>query len=597
MKNTMKKIIGILVATVVFIVPAVSFAATLNNDTQDFVTLRVANYTLNPTCTSCWSGTATANEGDTVSFSIYYHNTGPDTATNVRVRLSPQSTSSGTTHTFSATVSADNAPAVSGTVVVTTTSSQAISFITNGVIWRPNQTVYGSTSLPNGQTGANLFDGVGINLGNIAAGWSTQGSVITRFQVSSTVIVSVPTVSTNSASSVSQNSATLNGYVTPNGASASAWFEYGTTQSFGSNTGSVNYGTGSTSFNNTLWNLSANTTYYYRAVANNSQGTSYGSTLSFTTSGTAYSLSGSAPTVSTLLPTELTGSTAKLNGLVFVADNQSSSAWFEWGTNSSLGNKTQTINVGDLPVVKHSDFLTGLTFGQTYYYRIVAENSYGKTYGAVNDFLSSESNYVVASPAINSVAVKPVTKTSVALRPTTMVVTKDSSAQLLVALSIEGGSEMIGVGEKRTYRVTWKNESNKSLNNVVLRVTFPISMNIDSSTKGSYSSADNAVVINSKELVSGENGDAFIFATASRGAKPGELLVVTANMVYTDVNGAQGDAIAYATHTVLATQNVLGASAFGAGEFVPTTLFEWMLLLILVLVLVLMGNHLYGRFS
>ena len=59
----------------------------------------------------------------------------------------------------------------------------------------------------------------------------------------------------------------------------------------------------------------------------------------------------------------------------------------------------------------------------------------------------------------------------------------------------------------------------------------------------------------------------------------------------------QGDAIAYVTHSVGETQNVLSANVFGAGEFIPTTLFEWILLLILILILVLLGNHLYGRFG
>ena len=141
-------IIGALFMSVLFVAPTVSFASTLNNDPQDFATLRVVNYTANSACVTCWGSTATANAGDIVSFSIYYHNTGVDTATNVRVRLSPQSTSLGTTHIFSATVSADNAPSVSGTVTVTTNGNQTISFLQNGVLWRPNQTVYGSSALP-----------------------------------------------------------------------------------------------------------------------------------------------------------------------------------------------------------------------------------------------------------------------------------------------------------------------------------------------------------------------------------------------------------------------------------------------------------------
>jgi hypothetical protein len=74
-------------------------------------------------------------------------------------------------------------------------------------------------------------------------------------------------------------------------------------------------------------------------------------------------------------------------------------------------------------------------------------------------------------------------------------------------------------------------------------------------------------------------------------------MVVTANMVYTSLSNVQGDVVAYVTHHVERTQTALGASVFGLGAFLPTTLFGWMILVILVLILVLLGNHVYGRFS
>lgn len=402
---------------------------------------------------------------------------------------------------------------------------------------------------------------------------------------------SQPYVNTNNATSIAQNSAVLNGYITANGINTSAWFEWGTSYSFGNSTQYNSYGTGSTSFNSALYNLNPNTTYYYRAVAQSAYGTIYGSTLSFTTSGQTYNYNyntytGSAPTATTLLATNLTGATAKLNGLVSTSESISSNAWYEWGTTSSLGNKTQSVNVGALSVVKHSDFISGLTNGQTYYYRLAAQNSYGTSYGAVNSFVSEVGTYVA-----------PVVSTPVVLKPTTTVVTRASGAASQVMLAIEGGAEMIGKGEKRTYRVTWKNQSGQTLKNVVLRVTFPKTMNVDSATKGAFSSADNSVVVDLKTLAPSENGDAFIFATTGRGIKSGEVLVVTANMVYTGTNGVQGDAVAYVMHRGEMAQSVLGANVLGSGAFVPATLFEWILLLILTLVLVLLGNHLYGRLS
>ena len=813
----MKKIIGGVLAVGALVLPSVSFAAAFNSDPQDFATLRVVNYTTSSTCATCWGSTATVNTGEVVSFAIYYHNVGPDVATNVRVRFTPQSTMLGTSHIFTATVTADNAPAVSGTVTVTTTASQTLSFLQNAVIWRPNQATAGSTALPGAQLSTDIFNGVGINLGSIAPGWTTQGSVVVRFQASSVggagATVLAPTVTTSNATAISQTTATLNGSVTPNGANTNAWFEWGTTPSYGSFTPSYSYGIAATNYSHGLVGLTPNTTYYFRAVAQNLQGTSYGAPMIFVTSGTgntgtalpvittqpatsiagdfailngyvdpvntndavrwfewgtnanpgsqnqtthynqgatagAFSASlsgltqnvtyyyravaqnsygivygsvysfttgvsntggntcgawgwggncganvvmvstrnadtsgdfailngyvdpvntndtvrwfewsgsqalgnstqmlsqgnvasnfsasltglvpnttyyyravarnsqgtvrgnilsfttggqvaasntvGSLPVSTTLLATELTGATGKLNGLVFTSANQPSNAWFEWGMNSSLGNKTQTVSVGALPSVRHSDVLTGLVQGQTYYYRIVAENPYGKVYGLINSFVSEGNSG--ATQTTNTT----VTTTPVYTNRSVSVVNRVVPASSAISLSIDGGAEVITGGEKRSYHVVWKNDSTQHLKNVILHVTFSQKMNFGSATMGEFSASSNAVVVEVKTLAPGETGGMFIVATADRSVKTGDLIVVTANMVYTNTDGTQSDALAYMTHRGETSSGVLGASIFGAGSFLPTTLFGWMILIILILILVLLGNHVYGRFS
>lgn len=395
-------------------------------------------------------------------------------------------------------------------------------------------------------------------------------------------------VSTNAATGVSQNGATLNGYMTSNGTNTSTWFEWGTSYSLGNSTSYTNNGTGSTSFTSPLYNLNSNTTYYYRAAAQSSYGTVYGNIVSFTTgwqSTYVPTVTGVAPTVSTLLATELTGTTALLNGLVFASNNQNSNAWYEWGMTTGLGSRTPSIAVGSLPTVKHSDYLTGLVSGQTYYYRIVAQNTYGTQYGTIYSFVSKPAT-VVVNPA-----------PTVVYKPVTTVVTQGGVTQSLVMLTIDGGSEMVVSGEKRTYHVKWKNISAQTLSNVVLRVTFPGAMNIDSATKGVYSSADNSVVLDLKTLAPSAEGETFIFTTVNRSLKAGETLVPTANMVFTTKNGVQGDAIAYVTHIGQVAQNALSANVFGSGDFAPTTLLGWMSLLVLVLLMVFLGSQLYGKYS
>jgi hypothetical protein len=91
-----------------------------------------------------------------------------------------------------------------------------------------------------------------------------------------------PFVVTNPAAYISTGSALVNGSASSNYGVSSEWFEYGTTQSLGSQTGAQPGGNGG-NFSFALLNLLPNTTYYFRAVAMNQYGTGYGSVLSFST--------------------------------------------------------------------------------------------------------------------------------------------------------------------------------------------------------------------------------------------------------------------------------------------------------------------------
>ena len=96
-----------------------------------------------------------------------------------------------------------------------------------------------------------------------------------------------PTVVTSLASSISASGARLNGTADPNGASTSAWFQWGTTTAYGNVTApatSVGSGTSAVSYSFNLSALACGTTYYFRTVAESAGGVAYGSQYSFTTS-------------------------------------------------------------------------------------------------------------------------------------------------------------------------------------------------------------------------------------------------------------------------------------------------------------------------
>ena len=96
---------------------------------------------------------------------------------------------------------------------------------------------------------------------------------------------SSPFLTTQTATNIGVNSATLNGLITNEGSASVTivGFDYGQTTSYGSQTTS-NWAGGVGSFSLGISGLSSNTTYHFRAKAKNSAGWGYGSDTTFTTS-------------------------------------------------------------------------------------------------------------------------------------------------------------------------------------------------------------------------------------------------------------------------------------------------------------------------
>lgn len=98
-----------------------------------------------------------------------------------------------------------------------------------------------------------------------------------------------PAATTRSANNIEETTATLRGIVDPNGLETTYWFEYSSDSLLGSlllrTTARLSAGSGSNpdSVEADVTGLNANTTYYFRIVAQNSQGTVRGDKLSFKT--------------------------------------------------------------------------------------------------------------------------------------------------------------------------------------------------------------------------------------------------------------------------------------------------------------------------
>jgi len=188
-----------------------------------------------------------------------------------------------------------------------------------------------------------------------------------------------PTAETQSVTSITSTSATLNGMVNANCFSTVVTFEYGTTPAYGSTITAIESpvtGGLDTPVSADLAGLITGQTYHYRVVGENSEGTTYGMDMTFTTGA-------NPPTVTTEPATNIGNFTATLNGTVN-ANNLSSTVTFEWGLTDAYGNTigaTPGVVTGDVTTPVYAD-LAGLDYNTTYHFRCVATNVAGTTYGA-----------------------------------------------------------------------------------------------------------------------------------------------------------------------------------------------------------------------
>ena len=202
--------------------------------------------------------------------------------------------------------------------------------------------------------------------------------------LASVAAAAVPGVVTNPASSITTNSARLNGSVDPNGESTTFYFEFGTTTSYGTRTATTSAGSGNSPSNHsvTISGLAGGTTYHFRLVASNASGTTLGADRTFATVGPPAATTGAALSVA---PT-----TATLTGTVDPRGR--STSWrFEYGTTTSYGSSTPSKSAGSgtAPVAVSAP-VDKLTPGVTYHYRLIASNSAGSVSGADGTFATPQ---------------------------------------------------------------------------------------------------------------------------------------------------------------------------------------------------------------
>jgi hypothetical protein len=270
---------------------------------------------------------------------------------------------------------------------------------------------------------------------------------------------------TNPATNINTTSATLNGTVDPNGANPlTAVFEYSTSPNLTNPisvtattpaNGTLSGLTEPTNISLNLTGLSVNTTYYFRVVA----GSQTGEILSFTTLAII-----SPPTVTSTSASNLSLSTATLNGLINPNLTDITGIQFIYGTSPTLasGNTTTTLDdgtgttaltAGGSSLQSFSQNISGLSGGTTYYYKIRAcTSSLTGTYPNVSctSFVDGSIVSFVASaiPTVTTVAATSVGATTAVLNGTINPNYANTSVNFEYGTSsnLSSGTTIISVG-------------------------------------------------------------------------------------------------------------------------------------------------------
>jgi hypothetical protein len=216
-----------------------------------------------------------------------------------------------------------------------------------------------------------------------SSGTGLQRSFYAPTQLTINIGPSRPTVSTSAASNIGQTSASLTGNVDPNNLETTAFFQYGETTNYGKSTSSQNVGSGNDSqiVTTNVNDLECETTYHFRIIATNSEGTSYGADKTFTTN-----ICGPLPIITNWAGGVITRTSAEISAGIN-PNGSSTSAHFEYGVTTGYGSNTSNSNMGSgSDVVELYRLIDDLQCGSTYHYRAVATNSGGTSYGPDRTF-------------------------------------------------------------------------------------------------------------------------------------------------------------------------------------------------------------------
>jgi hypothetical protein len=209
---------------------------------------------------------------------------------------------------------------------------------------------------------------------------STNNRGLALFMGSLAPATDTPTVTTQAVGDIGTTTATGNGNITdlgtPNPTAHGVCWDTAGNPTLADNSADEGAASATGAFTSNMTGLSPNTTYYVRAYATNTAGTSYGNEVNFTTDP-------QAPTVTTQAVSNITTTTATGNGNITDLGGPNPTAhgvvWNTTGTPTLADSSTNEGAAGSTG--PFTSDITGLSPNTTYYVRAYAINTVGTAYG------------------------------------------------------------------------------------------------------------------------------------------------------------------------------------------------------------------------
>jgi len=215
----------------------------------------------------------------------------------------------------------------------------------------------------------------------------SEGSCAPVYSSIARIKFAVPVISTLPAEAVELNSATLTGNISDDGGAeiTTRGFYWSPTSEVPDETDNIEeIGSGPGNFTFSLTGLAPNTTYYFRAFAENKKGTSMGDVVSFTTSV-------NMPEVVTLEVKNITENSATFYGEVTDDGGaEITSRGFYWSELDQTPDNNDRVSLSGDGLGSFQKSLSGLNSNTTYYVSAFATSSQGTTTGNVVEFTTIE---------------------------------------------------------------------------------------------------------------------------------------------------------------------------------------------------------------